>query len=161
MILWGMLAGCWIDLGDLAGDVGTIACSGGAAPVTWFRDRDGDGYGSDAEALQACDPPLGFATAGGDCNESDPNVNPANIETCNGEDDDCDFQVDEGGASWCVDADADGHGDPDDVIYACDRPSGYVASCEDCDDGDSTSYPSAPELDDGVDNDCDELVDEE
>lgn len=161
MILWAMLAGCWIDLADLDGDAVTVTCSGGVIPVTWFRDSDGDGYGSDADAIQACDPPLGFATAGGDCDEGDRNVNPATVEMCNGADDDCDFQVDEGGAAWCNDADLDGHGDPEDVIYACDRPEGYVGACDDCDDGDITSYTGAIELpDDEIDNDCDEQVDE-
>ncbi|MDP2314401.1 MAG: putative metal-binding motif-containing protein [Pseudomonadota bacterium] len=160
MILWGLLAGCWIDLSDLDGKTANATCSGGALAVTWFRDGDGDGYGNDAEAIVACDPPLGFATAGGDCDERDPNVNPATPETCNGADDDCDFQVDEGGAAWCNDNDLDGHGDPEDVIYACERPFGYVGGCDDCDDGDPTSYAGAPELADEIDNDCDEQVDE-
>ena len=157
MLLWGMLAACWIDLSDLDGDAGTVVCSGGAMPVTWFRDNDGDGFGNDAEPLLACDPPMGFATAGGDCDEGDPSVNPSTPEACNGADDDCDFQVDEGGASWCNDVDLDEHGDPDDVIYACDRPSGYVAACDDCDDADPRTWPGAPETSiDDVVNNCDD-----
>jgi hypothetical protein len=155
MGLLAMLVGCWIDLSDLDGDTRSVACSGGAAPVTWFRDADGDGYGNDAEPRLACDPPMGHSTVGGDCDETDAAINPATAETCNGADDDCDFQVDESGASWCNDMDLDGHGEPEEVIYACEAPSGYVGACDDCDDGDATSFPGAPELStDDVVNDC-------
>jgi len=154
-LLW-FLAGCWIDLSDLDGEDQAVSCSGGEAPLTWYRDADGDGYGSDAEPQAACDPPLGHSALGGDCDEGDPAVNPATPETCNGADDDCDFQVDESGAIWCNDADIDDHGDPEEVIYACEQPIGYAAACDDCDDGDAATYPGAPEVStDEVQNDCD------
>ncbi|HNH50712.1 MAG TPA: putative metal-binding motif-containing protein, partial [Myxococcota bacterium] len=37
---------------------------------------------------------------------------------------------------------------------------GYVSEI-DCDDGRKTVHPDAPELCDGLDNDCDELIDED
>jgi hypothetical protein len=161
MLLWGVLAGCWIDWHDLDGDTEGLTCAGGASPVTWFRDLDDDGYGGDGDALVACDPPIGFAAAAGDCDEGDPRINPGTAEACNGIDDDCDFQVDEGGAAWCVDFDMDLHGSPDDVIYACDKPTGYVSACDDCDDGVADVHPAADEIaGDGIDNDCDGLTDE-
>ena len=45
-------------------------------------------------------------------------------------------------------------------MEACDRPSGMVSAPTDCDDSDATVYPSAPELCDGLDNNCDEVADE-
>ena len=40
------------------------------------------------------------------------------------------------------------------------QPAGYVTSNTDCDDGDNTIYPNAPELADNKDNDCDGETDE-
>lgn len=161
MLVWALMLACWVpDALDQIGGPATTSCADGGPPVMWYRDGDDDGYGNDAESFTACDPPMGYTSAGGDCDETDPGVNPSTPEECNGLDDDCDFQVDEGGATWCNDVDLDGYGDPNDVIHACERPAGYVPSCDDCNDGDLTVFPGAPELSDGQDNDCDDAVDE-
>ncbi|MBT4856844.1 hypothetical protein HON52_01500 [Candidatus Uhrbacteria bacterium] len=58
--------------------------------------------------------------------------------------------------------DGDDGGDTDDT----DEPEvdadgdGFTAD-EDCDDSDASTYPGAPELCDGLDNDCDDVVDED
>ena len=51
----------------------------------------------------------------------------------------------------CTDNDGDGYGSPGDA--SC--PNG---AAEDCDDSDDTVYPTAAELCDGLDNDCDAAV---
>jgi hypothetical protein len=57
---------------------------------------------------------------------------------------------------WYPDSDGDGFGDPAQEREACAQPSGWVAASSDCDDGDASVYPGAPEIpDDGVDQDCD------
>jgi hypothetical protein len=68
-----------------------------------------------------------------------------------------------GGASsfWWADADGDTYGDPFNVIYAPTAPPFFVANSDDCDDTDSNIKPSAPEICDGIDNDCDGLVDDD
>jgi hypothetical protein len=70
----------------------------GLSRATFYRDRDGDGFGADRDTTTtACGPaPDGYATHGGDCDDDDGSVHPAEPETCNAADDDCDGLVDEG-----------------------------------------------------------------
>jgi hypothetical protein len=63
-------------------------------------------------------------------------------------------------APWYLDADEDGYGDADALMYACEQPDGYVADATDCDDGDEGVSPGAIEVCDNRDNDCDDIIDE-
>ncbi|MCK6517316.1 hypothetical protein L6R46_19925 [Myxococcota bacterium] len=108
---------------------------------------DGDGDGSTAEL---------------DCDDADPGVFPGAVEVCDGLDNNCDGETDEGVLStYYADSDGDGHGDPDVLGLACALPGGYVETALDCDDGDAGRSPDAEERCDGLDNDCDGDVDEE
>ena len=60
---------------------------------------------------------------------------------------------------WYLDSDGDGYGGNTDYIEACDAPGGYIEEPGDCDDTDSTIHPGAEEICDGIDNNCDGLVD--
>ena len=73
-------------------------------PETYgFRDGDGDGY-PDARCCN------GFM-CGDDCNDARPGVNPAAPEVCNGGDDDCDGDIDDGVLVMLYpDSDRDGFG---------------------------------------------------
>ena len=112
-------------------------------------DADDDGYTDDV-----------------DCDDGDPAVHPDADELCNGEDDDCDTQIDEDAVdagTWHPDADEDGHGSGDTslAVVSCEAPEGHVDSADDCLDDDPSVSPSAEEVCDGIDNDCDDSVDEE
>ncbi len=56
----------------------------------------------------------------------------------------------------------DGYGDGNNSIQVCAStpPDGYVANNSDCNDGDNTIYPNAPELCDNKDNNCNGTTDE-
>jgi len=125
-------------------------------------DADGDGFGTDAPvALDACVVPSGYATGGGDCDDTSAAVNPAATELCNSVDDNCEGAVDETvQTEYFVDADADAHGDVGSSQWACSAPTGFVASSDDCDDTNADLHPGAVEVDcNGVDDDCDGVVD--
>jgi hypothetical protein len=140
---------------------GEIDEAGAAGEDLWFLDDDGDGFGDPAAYVISCIGP-GVVADDGDCDDTRADVRPGGVETCDGEDQDCDGQVDEGalGGIWYADTDGDGWGVDADVRDDCAAPAGYVAVPGDCDDGAIDVHPGAPEYCGGVDYDCDGAVDE-
>jgi hypothetical protein len=122
------------DFGDLDGD---------GDPDCTDLDVDGDGY-------------EGAAGDGSDCDDADDEIHPDNVDPPDdGVDQDCNG-VDSVTCYW--DRDDDGYGGLDVVInhsIADCSLEGQSATSIDCDDDDPDTYPDAPELCDGVDNDCD------
>jgi hypothetical protein len=158
----------------------TLAC---AAPSTAYVAMGGDcddgngdyhPYASEADCTDPedydCDGVVAYADNDGDgaaacidCDDSSAEIGPGGIETCNGADDDCDGVVDEestDAALWFLDNDGDGWGDPSSAYYACSATGSAVPIAGDCDDADAGSSPTASEVCDGGDNDCDGSVDE-
>lgn len=79
---------------------------------------------------------------------------------CDGADNDCNGVVDDDAVDavvWSLDDDGDGHGLVGSDEALCGGEADYVVGVgDDCDDGDRTVSPSAPEVClDGVDQDCD------
>jgi MYXO-CTERM domain-containing protein len=138
--------------------------------MTWYADRDGDGHGDPAApGPTACDGPSGTASVGDDCDDTDATIHPGTPEVCDplDVDEDCDGFADDadpdvtGTSTWRVDADSDGFGDVDDAgVDACDGPFGTVADGTDCDDALASVNPSAPELCNRADDDCDGVIDD-
>lgn len=135
----------------------------------WYLDSDNDGFGdSDQSIVDGCDGANFLVAVGGDCDDSNKDVNPSATEVCDGLDNDCDEDIDDEDTSlddttqksWYVDEDSDGFGDEEVALSACDQPNDYVGNASDCDDDDSSSYPDAIEVCDKADNDCDGLTDE-
>ncbi|MFH1466078.1 MAG: putative metal-binding motif-containing protein [Pseudomonadota bacterium] len=106
---------------------------------TWYYDGDGDGFGDDDVSEAACPNsdgvgPLNFVSQGGDCDDSNPYLNPETL--------------------WYADTDDDGFGDPASSSASCLQPSGYVADDTDCDDTRDDVNPDEEEQCDDVDHNC-------
>ena len=157
------------------------------AEDTWYDGIDGDCAGDndfDADA----DGHMPTEWGGGDCDDADPSVYPGATDLwydgidsdCGGEDDydfDSDgYQSSDYGGTDCDDDDPERHPGMEELWYDgldtdCDGLSDYDADVDghdapecggdDCDDDDPTTCPGCIELIDGVDNDCDMIVDEE
>lgn len=90
-----------------------------------------------------------------DCDDLDPDLNPDQREACDGIDNNCNGQVDEGVTTTVYDdADGDGYGDPDTAREVCEVGPGDVLDNTDCDDTRPRVYPFAPERCNALDDDC-------
>jgi len=130
---------------------------------TWYLDADEDGYGASHLLVHECTAPAGYVSNNDDCDDLNPGAYPGAAEICDQLDNNCDGNVDEGGAApatWYGDADGDGYGSSAVTTVACTAPAGYVADSSDCQDLDPGSHPAALEVCDEVDNNCDGVVDE-
>ncbi len=125
------------------------------------NDQDGDGYGTPGS------PECPYSQA--DCDDTDPDINPGNVEDdwqeChNGMDDNCDGFTDfDPFAEWgtlscmCFDYDGDGHGSPEGFgggLSETISTAGCAYPGTDCDILAPEVHPNAPEVCDGVDNQC-------
>lgn len=92
-----------------------------------------------------------------DCNDRDPAINPQEKEVCDGKDNDCNGDIDDGVLStYYLDADSDLWGDSSKQYFACEKPRGYSDNAGDCNDKSPTINPGATDIpDNNVDENCD------
>jgi hypothetical protein len=134
-----------------------------AVELVYYFDGDGDGAGSDDNAVASCEPLSGYVLQGGDCDDEDGSISPLATDVCDGVDQNCNGAVDDDAlvTLYFEDADEDGRGNDAVSVEACTAPDGYVLLAGDCDDTDASIRPGAADLCDGVDQDCDGIDDED
>ena len=135
-------------------------------PIDEGGDMDTGSAGSDDSALEAepVDEDGDGWSRGEDCDDHDARIHPGAPEFCDGIDTDCDGRLDPPDAVdatiWYRDVDRDGYGLTADTVPACQDPGPEWASVGgDCDDDNEGVHPDAEEICDGLDNDCDGVID--
>ncbi len=122
----------------------------------YYADKDGDGFGYMYEAiwvLDGIDPPAFYVNNSIDCNDEDFYTQDGSPEICDGIDNDCDGQIDEGfelfGSPCTV-----GIGGCQTVGYYDCSPDGTSLDCN------AEAGTPSEEICDGIDNDCNGQIDE-
>jgi hypothetical protein len=121
-------------------------------------DKDGQGDACDDDDDNDGDPDLT------DCAPHDAKISSLASEACNGKDDDCDGDVDEEGALKCLtyylDGDQDGFGTAQSKCLCAPAGDYLAVKPGDCNPEDEAVYPGQIEACNGVDDDCDDALDE-
>ncbi len=105
--------------------------------ITYYLDEDSDGFGDNNKTIDDCQLPENYAVQAGDCDDSNPEINPDQTEIpYNGIDDDCNPET------------RDDDIDEDGFLLA-----------DDCDDNDDAINPNQTEVAyNGIDDDCNPLT---
>jgi uncharacterized protein YkwD len=101
--------------------------------TTFFRDVDGDGFGTTGQTIESLEPVPGYVQNGRDCDDNNEDISPAAREAFDSVDNDCDGAVDEGFTvrEYFRDVDRDGYGDASDRVSDVSQPGGYVRNGSD------------------------------
>jgi hypothetical protein len=134
----------------------------GVALTVFYQDKDKDRYGNFNKTRESIKKPRGYVEDNTDCNDRDKNINPSKPELYDSIDNNCNGLIDEGfkPSNWYRDDDGDSYGDPERSIVNIKPPRDYVDDNTDCDDKNKSINPAAKEIFDGIDNNCNAIIDE-
>lgn len=132
----------------------------------YFSDFDEDSFGDVSDSIASCRQVSGYVEDSTDCNDDDYLINSKASELCDGIDNNCSGEVDEGLIfyDFYLDHDADGFGDINVTQKSCeDAIQGYALNSQDCDDNNFSVNPTVNEsaiksdrqCSDGIDQNCD------
>ena len=144
-----------------AADKSPVGCS------AFYADGDKDGFGDAKNKACLCAASVGFPVADAtDCDDGDLNIKPGAKEICaNGKDDDCDGDENQKDAQGCsnyyVDLDGDGYGTGAATCLCAAKDDLKALAGGDCDDKVKAVYPTAKEVCNGKDDNCEGTTDEE
>jgi hypothetical protein len=127
------------------------------APIMYYSDNDQDGYGDEATGTLFCQAPVNMILIGGDCDDNNNAINPGATEVCDGVDNNCNGQEDEGLTflNYYFDGDDDGYGIGNPTV-SCTPINGYATQTGDCDDSNNSVYPGATDTEgNNIDENCD------
>ncbi len=132
----------------------------GLVEYPYYADMDMDGFGDPNNMIMNCSTtaPMGYADNNGDCDDTNPNINPDSPEICDNIDNNCNGEYNDGLTTYTyyLDSDNDGFGDNAMPVDTCitNPPLGYVDNNLDCNDTDENINPNAIEVCDGIDSNC-------
>ncbi|MFK7757698.1 MAG: MopE-related protein [Flavobacteriales bacterium] len=134
----------------------------GFTQIEFWMDADNDNFGDANISVMSCFLPDGYASNPDDCDDTNANINPAATEQCDGIDNNCNAETDEGYATavYYLDSDGDGYGNNNASVISCFQPDNYVTNGDDCNDVNGNINPGASEVCNGADDDCSGTIDD-
>ena len=126
--------------------------------IAAYIDADGDGYGDYGISVDGlCELTTGYVGNNQDCDDSNPGIYSSASEICDGLDNNCNGQIDDGlpFANYFIDLDGDGYG-AGNVFILCSNPGpGYVTNNTDCNDNNVAINPGISEIcGNNIDENC-------
>ena len=138
-------------------------CDGHIDEGSAFFDDDSDCFCESSPCYGSFDPSCIPILEEGDCDDTDGAIAPNAPEYCDGVDTNCNNIEDDNPINtplYYPDLDEDGYGDPLGQTSSCEPIADYVLNGDDCNDTEPLAWTGNTESCDGIDNDCNGLVDD-